>query len=86
MRNIRFVNLIQRLNTLNKNSNAILKQTNLLRVNSKAVESCFNGQSRQYSSSNQAKFDFNRSSIFYNLFGASIAGGITVNCLLDIFF
>lgn len=79
MRNIRFVNIIQRLNSLNKNSPAICKHTVASTLSSKPADSYFNGQSKGYSSSNQRSFDFNRTSTIYTLFGASIATGITVN-------
>lgn len=85
MRNIRFVNLIQRLNSLNKNTTAICKQTIASRLNSKSIDFYFNGQSNGYSSSNQRNFDSNRTSIIYTLFGASIAGGITVNFVFFFF-
>ncbi|CAF0858276.1 unnamed protein product [Brachionus calyciflorus] len=79
MRNIRFVNLIQRLNTLNKNSNAILKQSNLLRLNTKPLEPCTFNQSKRHSSSNShGSSDFSRTAIVYTLFGATLSGGLLV--------
>ena len=80
MRNILFVNLIQRLNTLNKNSNAILKQSNLLRLNTKPLEPCTFTQSKRHSSSNShGSSDFSRTAIVYTLFGATLSGGLLVS-------